>query len=285
MNASLTIAVVQCALNDRIEQNVSRVCKLVEQAARQGAQIILTPELFETPYFPQHLNENAFDLAKPLQGHPTIAKMQSLARQYQVVLPVSFFELQGQAYYNSVAVVDADANVLGIYHKSHLPDGPGYHEKFYFSPGNTGFRVWETLCGRIGVGVCWDQWFPESARAMALSGAEVLLYPSALGSEPAEPHIDTHNPWRRVMLGHAVANAMPIASANRIGDEKQITFYGSSFIADHCGEIISELGRDEEGIALATFDRNELRRYRANWGFFRDRRPDLYGILGKPNNE
>ena len=275
----LSIAVVQCALAGSRDDNLARVDSLVREAASRGAKVVLTPELLEGKYFPQTEDEQAFDLAAPLEGHPTIGHMQRLAEELGVVLPVSFFERAGQAHYNSVAMVDAGGEILGVYRKSHIPDGPGYEEKFYFRPGDTGFRVWETRHGCIGVGICWDQWFPEAARAMALAGAEALLYPTAIGSEPNDPDEDTCGPWRRVMLGHAVANAMPVAAANRIGTEGTLGFYGSSFICNQRGDVEAELGRDEEGVALASFDREVLRRYRANWGFFRDRRPELYGRL------
>ncbi|MFW2389136.1 MAG: carbon-nitrogen hydrolase, partial [Polyangiales bacterium] len=249
------------------------------EAAGRGAEVILTPELFEGPYFPQAETEKAFDFAAPLEGHSTVARMQALASELGVVLPVSFFERAGQSYYNSVVTIDADGTQLGVYRKSHIPDGPGYQEKFYFRPGDTGFRVWKTLRGAIGLGICWDQWFPEAARSMALQGAEVLLYPTAIGSEPEAPDEDSQTPWQRVMVGHAVANAMPVAAANRIGTEGGLTFFGGSFVCDQRGEVQAELGRDTEGVAIAAFDRGTLRRYRANWGFFRDRRPDLYGAL------
>jgi N-carbamoylputrescine amidase len=279
MSTSISLGIVQCALRGEREANVTRVEALIRRAAAQGAQIVLTPELFEGPYFPQTEEESAFDLATPSENHPTIARMRALAKELGVVLPVSFFERDGHNYFNSVAIIDADGAELGIYRKSHIPDGPGYEEKFYFRPGDTGFLAWDTRFARIGVGICWDQWFPEAARAMALRGAELLLYPTAIGSEPAAPDDDTQAPWRRVMLGHAVANAMPVAAANRIGVEGGMRFYGSSFICDQRGEIVAELGRDEEGVALAELDREALRRYRANWGFFRDRRPELYRSL------
>jgi N-carbamoylputrescine amidase len=280
MNApTLSIAIVQCALNDGRDANVDRVERLIRKAAAAGAQVVLTPELFEGPYFPQSEDEGAFDRAAPLQDHPTIARMQSLAAELDVALPVSFFERAGQSYFNSLVMIDASGEQLGVYRKSHIPDGPGYEEKFYFRPGDTGFRVWDTRHGRIGVGICWDQWFPEAARCMALQGAEVLLYPTAIGSEPSAPADDTKAPWQRVMVGHAVANAMPVAAANRIGAEAAMTFYGSSFICNHRGDIEAELGRDQEGVATVSFDREALRRYRANWGFFRDRRPHLYARL------
>lgn len=280
MSASeIHIGVVQCAFGDDRDRNVALVETLVRRAAAEGAQLIVAPELFEGRYFPRRENEDAFDLAAPVEGHPTITVMQRLAAELRVVLPVSFFERSGQQYYNSVAVIDADGALLGVYRKSHIPDGPGYEEKFYFRPGDTGFRVWNTRFGKIGVGICWDQWFPEAARVMALQGAEVLVYPTAIGSEPEAPEVDTADPWRRAMVGHAVVNAMPVAAANRIGVEGELTFYGSSFVCNPRGDVVTSLGRDEEGVAIATFDRDRLRRARASWGFFRDRRPDLYEAL------
>jgi len=278
-HSSLSIGIVQCALHGTREENVARVETLIGEAAKRGAQIVLTPELFEGPYFPQTEDERAFDLAAPLDGHPTVVRMQALAADLGVVLPVSFFERAGQSYYNSLVTIDADGTALGVYRKSHIPDGPGYEEKFYFRPGDTGFRVWKTRYGCIGAGICWDQWFPEAARSMALQGAEVLLYPTAIGTEPSAPDDDTKAPWQRAMIGHAVANAMPVAAANRIGTEGGLTFYGSSFVCNQRGDMEVELGREEEGVAIASFDREALRRYRASWGFFRDRRPDLYGSL------
>ncbi len=278
-SAALSIGVIQCAPSGERSENVARVEALVRSAAVRGANVIVTPELFEGPYFPQTEDEHAFELAAPLDAHPTVERMRDLARELDVVLPISFFERAGQVHYNSVAIIDAGGALLGVYRKSHIPDGPGYEEKFYFRPGDTGFRAWKTRHGTIGVGICWDQWFPEAARAMALEGAEALLYPSAIGSEPEAPGEDTKAPWQRVMLGHAVANAMPVAAANRVGVEGGLTFYGSSFICDHRGEVCEELGRDEEGVAVVSFDRQALRRYRASWGFFRDRRPDLYEAL------
>jgi len=277
--SSFSIGIVQCALDGTREENVARVESWIREAAKRGAQIILTPELFEGPYFPQTESESGFDLAAPLDAHPTVARMQALATELGVVLPVSFFERAGQSYYNSLVMIDADGAQLGVYRKSHIPDGPGYEEKFYFRPGDTGFKVWRTRHGSVGVGICWDQWFPEAARSMALQGAEVLLYPTAIGSEPNAPEDDTKAPWQRVMIGHAVANAMPVAAANRIGTEDRLTFYGSSFVCSQRGEMEVEMGRDHEGVAAVSFDRESLRRYRANWGFFRDRRPDLYGRL------
>ncbi len=276
----LCVAVVQCPLGDaEVATNLARVEAAIRSAAAAGAQLILPPELLEGSYFPQREDEGFFDRAHELEGHPTLARMAALAAELEVALPVSFFERAGQAFYNSLAMIDADGRLLGVYRKSHIPDGPGYEEKFYFRPGDTGFRVWQTRYGRVGVGICWDQWFPEAARAMTLMGAEVLLYPTAIGSEPEQPELDTRDPWQRVMIGHAVANAIPVAAANRVGVEGAITFYGSSFIANARGDKVAELDREESGWAAATFDREALRRERAAWGFFRDRRPELYGVL------
>jgi len=273
------VAAIQCPLGGSLTENLERVIHGVADARSHGAEIVLPPELFEGPYFCRVERDMLFDLARPLEGHPTIAAFQELAHRLGVVIPVSFFERAGQSFYNSVAIVDADGKVLGVYRKSHIPAGPGYEEKFYFRPGDTGFKAWDTKYGRIGVGICWDQWFPECARAMTLLGAEVLLYPTAIGSEPHEPDLDTKDPWQRVMQGHAVANVIPVVAANRIGTEDGQTFYGSSFIANHRGDKVAELGRADEAVIVHTFDRALLRRTRAAWGFFRDRRPDLYRAI------
>jgi N-carbamoylputrescine amidase len=280
---TFSVAAVQCALGGKLSENLERVIDGVAEARSEGAEIVLPPELFEGPYFCRAERDVLFDAARPARGHSTIEAFRELAHRLGVVIPVSFFERAGQSYYNSVAIVDADGAVLGIYRKSHIPAGPGYEEKFYFRPGDTGFRVWDTKHGRIGVGICWDQWFPECARAMTLLGAEVLLYPTAIGSEPHEPDLDTRDPWQRVMVGHAVANVIPVVAANRVGTEEGQTFYGSSFIADHRGDKLAELGRSEAGVIVRTFDRAALRRTRAAWGFFRDRRPELYGALVAPD--
>jgi len=279
----VTVAVVQCALGDDRVANVERVERLVREAAGRGARVILPPELFEGPYFPQKESEELFDEARPAEGNETIARFQELASELDAVIPVSFFERAGQAHYNSLAMIDAGGELMGVYRKSHIPDGPGYSEKFYFRPGDTGFRVWGTRHGRIGVGVCWDQWYPECARAMALMGAELLLYPTCIGSEPHDPMMDTKAPWQRAMVGHAVSNAMPVAAANRIGTEDQMVFYGSSFVASARGDMLVELGREEEGVGVVTLDLHAARRARNGWGFFRDRRPDLYDVLLTPD--
>jgi N-carbamoylputrescine amidase len=258
---------------------------MVRDAAGQGANVILLQELFESLYFCQDQLAGHFALAAPFDGNALVARMAALARELGVVLPVSFFERAGQAHFNSLAMIDADGTVLGLYRKSHIPDGPGYQEKFYFTPGDTGFQAWKTRFGVFGAGICWDQWFPESARAMALMGAEALFYPTAIGSEPPPaPPLDSRDHWRRVMQGHAGANLMPLIASNRTGTERlstEITFYGSSFIADATGAIVAELGRSDEGAIIARFDLDEVARQRASWGLFRDRRPELYGMLGR----
>jgi len=279
----VALAVAQMACGPDRARNVDGAEALVRAAAGRGAQIVLLQELFETPYFCQDQRREHFALAAPADGHPTLARMAALARELGVVLPVSFFERANNAHYNALQMIDADGQALGVYRKAHIPDGPGYREKFYFNPGDTGFRVWETAHGRVGAAVCWDQWFPEAARAMVLQGAEMLLYPTAIGSEPQDPSIDSAAHWRRAMQGHAAANLVPVAASNRIGREaaldSEIAFYGTSFIAGPAGEIVAELGREETGVAVARFDLDAARAARASWGLFRDRRPDLYGPL------
>jgi len=277
----LTLAATQFACSWDLPANADRAEALVRQAAAAGAGVVLVQELFATPYFCITQRAEYLALAQPFAGHPLIARFADLARELGVVLPVSYFEKAGQAHFNSVAVVDADGRVLGNYRKSHIPQGPGYEEKYYFSPGDTGFRVWDTAAGRIGVGICWDQWFPEAARAMALQGAEVLLYPTAIGSEPPAPGYDSAPHWEMVMRGHAAANILPVVASNRIGTEvapegTAVTFYGSSFIADHTGALLAKAGRGDESVLTATVDLDAIRDLRASWGLFRDRRVDLY---------
>ena len=270
-------------MSDSRIDNVSTAERLVRQAASDGAKIILIPELFEGEYFCKEQDAQHQQRAQTIDENPTIAHFQKVAAELNVVLPLSVYERAGNALFNTVVMVDADGSQMGVYRKSHIPDGPGYSEKFYFSPGDTGFRVWATRHGRIGVGICWDQWFPEAARAMALQGAECILYPTAIGSEPQEPTWDSSRHWQRVMQGHAAANLMPVMAANRIGREVQntteINFYGSSFIADNTGALVAEAGRDTEEVIHATFDRFALSTLRSSWGLFRDRRPELYGAL------
>jgi N-carbamoylputrescine amidase len=279
----VTVAALQTALTDDVAANVARVTELVREAAGRGAQIILPSELFEGHYFCRGQREADFARARAAENHPTLRHFQRLAAELGVVIPVSFYEQAGPEHYNSVAVFDADGRHLGVYRKSHIPDGPGYQEKFFFKPGNTGFRAFATRFGTIGVAICWDQWFPEAARAMALAGADLVFYPTAIGSEPEEPELDSRDAWQRVMIGHAVANSIGVVAANRIGVEGEgpgaITFYGSSFIADARGDKRAELGRSEPGIAIATLDLAQLRRIRASMGLFRDRRPSLYRAL------
>ena len=284
---SLTVAAIQAAFgDDDIKTNIERVERLVRDAAAQGAQVIVAPELFQGPYFCVRQEERWFKRAWPWREHPCVVALAPLAAKLGVVLPISNFEREGPHYYNSVVMVDADGSLMGIYRKSHIPDGPGYQEKYYFRPGDTGFKVWDTRHGRLGVGICWDQWFPEAARAMCLMGAEVLLYPTAIGTEPHDAELDTAIPWRRAMQGHAVSNVVPVVAANRTGFELWEGFpsggqayYGSSFVCDERGDLQAGLDRDQEGVASFTFDLDALATRRAAWGFFRDRRPDLYGGL------
>ncbi len=280
MSRKLSVAALQLSfVKGDIAENISRVSNGVREAAAQGGEIILPSELFCDHYFCKSQEEQHFASAERWQDHPAVTQMQSLAQELGVVIPVSIFEKDGPEYYNSVVMIDADGTALGVYRKSHIPDGPGYQEKFYFRPGNTGFKVWDTQKGRVGVGICWDQWFPEAARAMALMGADVLLYPTAIGAEPQDASLDTAARWRRAMQGHAVSNVIPVVAANRVGDEDGQVFYGKSFISDHVGEIVADMDRTQEGVITATFDLDEVDRERAAWGFFRDRRPDLYGEL------
>ena len=278
----VTVAAIQCPLGATRAENLARVEGHVRAAAARGANVVLPPELFEGPYFCREERGEWFAEARTLEDDEAVARIRVVARELGIVVPVSFFERAGHAYYNSLALVDADGTVLGVYRKSHIPDGPGYEEKFYFRPGNSGFRAFSTRFGRLGVGICWDQWFPESARAMMLLGAELLFYPTAIGSEPHDPALDTRDPWQRAMIGHAVSNVVPVVAANRTGVEAGQTFYGSSFIADARGDKVAELGRDDEGVIAASFDLDAMAQTRASWGFFRDRRPELYGALTEP---
>ena len=281
--SSVTAAVTQMACSDDVEYNIERATELVREAATNGADLVLPQEFFATPYFPKQERSKYFDYAEPIEQSRVVQRFGQLAEELGVVIPVSFFERDQNARFNSVAVIDADGTVLGVYRKSHIPDGPGYEEKYYFNPGDTGFQVWETAAGTIGVGICWDQWFPEAARSMALQGADFLLYPTAIGSEPPAPDVDTRDRWQRAMQGHAVANTIPVLSANRVGteidDDIEITFYGSSFITDQYGAKVTEADRREETVLTATFDPEELQRDRDSWGLFRDRRPELYDDL------
>ena len=279
----VTVAATQMACSWDREANVAGAEALVREAAGQGAQVVLIQELFETPYFCVDQKREHFALAQPVEGNPLLARMSALAAELNVVLPVSFFERANNAHYNSLAMIDADGSVLGVYRKSHIPDGPGYQEKFYFNPGDTGFRVWKTRYGTLGSGICWDQWFPECARAMALMGAEILFYPTAIGSEPQDATINSRDHWQRTMQGHAAANMVPLVASNRIGREEgesgTLTFYGSSFIADPTGAKLAEANETDRAVITATVDLDAIAVQRASWGLFRDRRPDLYGPL------
>ena len=273
----ITVAALQLALNSADEaENIAAVSALVEQAAAQGARIVLPPELFSGPYFCKVEDEALFALARPTREHPSVIAMQALAAKLKVAIPTSFFERDGHHYYNTLAMIDERGELLGTYRKSHIPDGPGYEEKYYFRPGNDGFKVWDVAGTRIGVGICWDQWYPETARVMALLGAELLFYPTAIGTEPYDADLDTSRMWRRAMLGHAVSNCMPVIASNRIGSEDGQRFYGHSFITDEWGDFVSEFGAAETGVLVAELDLARAATHRAGMGFFRDRRPQLY---------
>ena len=286
MSRTLTVAAIQTAYGEDLGANIKKTAEFIREAAAKGAQVILPSELFQGPYFCVAQEERWFTTAHPWREHPCVTALAPLAQELGVVLPISIFEREGPHYFNSLVMIDADGSPMGVYRKSHIPDGPGYMEKYYFRPGDTGFKVWDTRFGRVGVGICWDQWYPECARAMALMGAEVLFYPTAIGSEPHDATLDTAAPWRRAMQGHAVSNVIPVIGANRIGFEPWDgypnggqQFYGSSFIADHRGDLVAAFGREDEGVLSHTFDLDFLTTHRAAWGFFRDRRTDLYGAL------
>ncbi|MBO9375172.1 N-carbamoylputrescine amidase [Sphingomonas histidinilytica] len=277
----ISVAALQLAFSDDIDANIAEVSKLVREAAGKGAQVVLPPELFEGHYFCQVEDEGMFARARPVGEHKAVRAMQALAAELKVHIPTSFFEADGPHHYNSLAMIDPDGRVQGVYRKSHIPDGPGYEEKFYFRPGNTGFKVWPAEGTTVGVGICWDQWYPETARAMMLMGAQILFYPTAIGNEPHDPDLDTSRLWRRAMIGHAVSNVVPVVAANRIGTENGQTFYGHSFICDQRGDLLAEFGATETGVLVATLDIDLAKRHRAAFGFFRDRRPELYGRLAE----
>jgi N-carbamoylputrescine amidase len=280
MTRTVTVAAIQTSYGDDMKANIAKTEGFVREAAKKGAQVILPSELFQGPYFCTAQEEKWFATAYPAATHPCVVAMAPVAKELGVVIPVSIYERDGPLYYNSIVIVDADGKQLGVYRKSHIPDGPGYMEKYYFRPGDTGFKVWDTAFGRIGVGICWDQWFPEAARAMAIQGAQVLFYPTAIGSEPHDSSLDTRDPWRRAMQGHAVSNVIPVVASNRVGTEtvgsNTQSYYGSSFIADHRGDLVQSLERADEGVLVHTFDLDFLDRHRAAWGFFRDRRTEFY---------
>ena len=277
MAKTIKVAAIQTSYGEDMKANIAKTERFVREAAAKGAQVILPSELFQGPYFCTMQEEKWFGTAYEAKAHPCVVAMAQLAKELGVVIPVSIYERDGPQYYNSVVIVDADGKQLGVYRKSHIPDGPGYQEKYYFRPGDTGFKVWDTAFGRIGVGICWDQWFPEAARAMAIQGAQVLFYPTAIGSEPHDSSLDTRDPWQRAMQGHAVSNVIPVVASNRIGTEASgQKFYGSSFIADHRGDLVQKFERTEEGVLVHEFDLDFLDRHRAAWGFFRDRRTEFY---------
>lgn len=287
---TLTVAALQLALGSEDEAaNIAAVAALVEQAAAAGAQVILPPELFSGPYFCREERDEFFALARPVAEHPSVIAMQALAAKLGVAIPTSLFERDGHHYYNTLAMIGPDGEIIGTYRKSHIPDGPGYEEKFYFRPGNDGFKTWDVPANggtaRIGIGICWDQWYPETARCLALKGAQVLMYPTAIGSEPKDAEMDTSRMWRRAMIGHAVSNCMPVVAANRIGHEGDgaagTSFYGHSFICDEWGDMVAEYGASESGVLVAQLDLDAARKHRASWGFFRDRRPQLYGRIAE----
>jgi N-carbamoylputrescine amidase len=279
----VTVAATQMSCSWDVEENIASAEALVREAAAQGAQVILLQELFERIYFCQKQKESYREFAGPISENQAIIHFKAIAKELKVVLPISIFEQAGQVAYNSVVMIDADGELLGTYRKTHIPDGPGYCEKFYFTPGDTGFKVWDTQYGKIGVGICWDQWFPEAARAMALMGAEILLYPTAIGTEPYDDTIDSSDHWQRTQQGHAAANIIPVIVSNRVGrediDDSHISFYGTSFITDPTGAIVEELNKQETGIITHTFELDGIARLRKEWGLFRDRRPSQYKVL------
>ncbi|MEL7043710.1 MAG: N-carbamoylputrescine amidase [Pseudomonadota bacterium] len=283
---SISVAATQMACTWDRDANIATAERLVRRAAQAGAQLVLIQELFEAPYFCIEQHGGHFDLATPVDDNPLIRHFQNVAAELEVVLPISWFERSGNTFFNSLCMIDASGDALGVYRKAHIPNSIGYQEKTYFAPGDTGFKVWDTRYGRIGAGVCWDQWFPEAARAMALMGAEVLLYPTAIGSEPGDPSLNSREHWMRVMQGHAAANIMPLVASNRVGrevatqdDSLTLDFYGSSFISDYTGAVVEQADESSEAVLVASFDLDAIADYRRQWGVFRDRRTDLYGIL------
>jgi N-carbamoylputrescine amidase len=281
---NVTFAATQFAPTDSLKTNLDTAEALVRAAAKDGAQVIVLQELFAAPYFCKVQDPVHFETAEPHDGHSWLPRFAALAKELGVVLPVSFFESAGPAFFNSIAIMDADGRDMGVYRKSHIPQGPGYEEKFYFSPGDTGFQVWDTAFGRLGVAICWDQWFPEAARVMAMMGAEALIYPTAIGSEPPSPGYDSQPHWEMTMRGHSAANIMPVIASNRIGTERQkateVTFYGTSFITSEVGGLLAQASRDAQEVVTATIDMEAAEKLRKSWGVFRDRRPDLYARLG-----
>ncbi len=281
----LNVAAIQMQMSDDKDFNVHKAETFVREASRNGSQVILLPELFEGLYFCKDMDETYFSWAKEREDNVLLNHFSELSKELEVVLIVSYFEKDKDRFFNSLVVIDTDGTILENYRKTHIPSGPGYEEKFYFTPGDSGFKVWDTKYGKIGVGICWDQWFPETARSLALMGAELIFYPTAIGSEP-EIGVDSKDHWQRVQMGHSAANIIPVIAANRIGVEAgkscSLTFYGSSFMTDHTGKKISEASRDKEEIIYAQYDLDENRKLREYWGLFQDRRPEAYGLIVKP---
>lgn len=288
----VTVAAIQMQMTKVVEENIAKADKMVREAAAKGANVILLPELFERPYFCQERCYEYYSYATPVNENPAVNHFKAVCAELGIVMPISFYEKDGNVLYNTIAMIDSDGTVMGVYRKTHIPDDHYYQEKFYFTPGNTGFKVWDTRFGKIGVGICWDQWFPETARSMAIQGAEILLYPTAIGSEPILT-VDSMEHWRICMRGHSGSNVVPVVAANRIGveevkpskenggQESAIKFFGSSFITDECGALISDASRDKEEVLTATFDLDSINEARLNWGLFRDRRPSVYGEIVK----
>jgi len=280
----IKVAAIQMAMGWDAESNLATAERLVRAAHKDGANVILLPELFMTPYFPQTEKYDYFELASSQADSRPINHFRKIAHELGIVLPISYFEKDGNVFYNSLVMIDADGTILGNYRKTHIPTGTNYEEKFYFTPGDTPFAVFKTKCGRIGVGICWDQWFPETARILALKGAELILYPTAIGSEPTLP-VDSRDHWQNAMKGHAASNIVPVVAANRVGTEtdgaSSMTFYGSSFITNEIGNVIAQMDRQSVGFITATFDLKVIEKYRYSWGVFRDRRPGAYGDILK----
>ncbi len=281
--SEVTVAAVQMACSENIDENLDKAESLIRQAAKQGAQIILLQELFLTPYFCKDVKEEYFELAQEVKNNPVLIRMSELAEELSVVLPISFYERAGNVFFNSLMMIDADGTQMGVYRKTHIPHAPGYEEKYYFSPGDTGFKVWPTQYGNVGVGICWDQWFPECARAMALTGADILLYPTAIGTASCDKGFDYSPQWQHVMQGHAAANVIPVCASNRVGLEKgescDILFFGQSFITDESGTKVAEADREEETVLSVSFNFEEIRKNRNLFSLFRDRRPEMYDVL------
>lgn len=280
MQNKVKLAIVQMQMSEKLNHNLEKAFQFIRQAAKNNANIVVLPELFESLYFCQTQNEEMFSLASSANTHPFLSQFQKLAKELNIILPISFFEKSGQAYFNSLAMIDNNGDILGTYRKTHIPDGPCYQEKYYFNPGDSGFQVFKTEFGNIGAGICWDQWFPECARVLALKGADIIVYPTAIGSEPPEANsLETKDMWQRAMIGHAVCNSVYIAAPNRVGKEKNMTFYGNSFICNYMGELVQNADSTSECILYSEVNCIDVQKFRAGMGFFRDRRPEHYKEL------